>query len=434
MYGIPYDFTDKQISAWGGLRLVQEMLKRIQFSEKLQRIGLPLKGSNRGYDSASLVEGFIVSVILGAKRLVHSGTIGNDAVIKRVFGWKRGMGSQSTFSRFFNRFSLEDNDRIMRVFNQEWFSNIGLDRHTIDIDSSVITRFGAQEGVAVGYNPKKHGRGSHHPIIAFSAEAKMVVQAWMRSGNSTSATQFDEFMDEVLHVIPKEKIGLIRADSGFFGGKNLDYLEEKGLNYVIACKMNIALRQHIFDCGGWSRLKNGVSVATFGYQAATWEKPRRIVVVRKDGNQLPKSGGKTLFPEYEAFEQYRYSAFVTNLDLSGAMVWTIYKKRAEAENQIKELKYAYGLDGFCAQSLAATEIAFRWVMVAYNLMSLFKQNVMKGKNFPSLSTVRFKCIALGSYMVSRGRRTTLKLAARGSKRDYIEQLFVNLSAFSHRLE
>ena len=151
------------------------------------------------------------------------------------------MASQSTFSRFFNWFSVEDNDWIMSAFKREWFSNIGLDRHTIDIDSSVITRFGAQKGVAVGYNPKKYGRVSHHPIIAFSAEAKMVVQAW----NSASATQFDEFMRRC-HIIPKEKIGLIRADSGFFGGKNLDFLEERGLQYVIAFKINISLRQHTF--------------------------------------------------------------------------------------------------------------------------------------------------------------------------------------------
>jgi len=46
----------------------------------------------------------------------------------------------------------------MRRFNRRWFEMADIDKHTVDIDSSVISRFGEQEGVAVGYNPKRHGR------------------------------------------------------------------------------------------------------------------------------------------------------------------------------------------------------------------------------------------------------------------------------------
>lgn len=34
-------------------------------------------------------------------------------------------------------------------------------------DSSVLTRYGEQEGAARGYNPSKPGRKSHHPLMAF---------------------------------------------------------------------------------------------------------------------------------------------------------------------------------------------------------------------------------------------------------------------------
>jgi hypothetical protein len=50
----------------------------------------------------------------------------------------------------------------------------------------------------------------------------------------------------------------------------------------------------------------------------------------------PESGGKTLFPEYDQFSDYLYSAFVTDLDLSGELVWEIYRHRAEAETQIRD--------------------------------------------------------------------------------------------------
>jgi hypothetical protein len=426
MHSIDYEYTDKDITAWGGLRLVQELMERIDFRGMLDEAGLPERGSNRAYDSSTIIEGFIVSVILGAKRLAHSGTIRHDEVIRKIFGWKGGMASQSTFCRFFKRSSLESNDEIMRRFNRRWFEMVDIDKHTVDIDSSVISRFGEQEGVAVGYNPKRHGRASHHPLIAFSAEARMVIQSWMRTGDSASATCFDGFMDGLLQVLPREKIGLVRADSGFSGHANLEYLEEREMNYIIASRMHGGLQQKIFEQRNWHRVCKGIGVTSFKYQAQSWDAPRRIVVVRKNTNQLPKSGGKTLFPDYDAFARYRYSAFITNMDLSAELIWEIYRKRADAENQIKELKYEYGMEGFCSASLAATEQAFRWVMVAYNLMSLFKQRVMGGKSSPSMASVRFKCIALGSYIVHRGRAMILKIAAKDRKRDYVDELFVKL--------
>lgn len=426
MHSLDYEYTDKEISPWGGLRLVQDFYQRCGLRSMIDNLNMPCSGSNRGYTASSLVEGFMVSVILGAKRFSHSGTIRNDDVIKKIFGWKKGMASQSTFSRFFRRFDFSDNDFYMQKLNKQWFEKVSIDKHTIDIDSSVITRYGSQEGVEIGYNPKRHGRGSHHPLIAFSAEAKMVIQAWMRTGDSASSTKFKEFLNEVVAVLPKKKIGLIRADSGFSGNIILDHLEKEKLNYIIACRMHSGLSNQIFEQNNWQKVASGISCCSFQYQAGSWKAPRRIVVVRKNENIRPKSGGKTLFPEYDNFSRYRYSAFVTSMDLSAELIWSIYKQRGEAENQIKELKYNYGMEGFCSESFSATEAAFRWVMVAYNLMSMFRQKVITQKSSPTLTTMKFQCIAIGSYIVTKGRSMILKLAVKNKRRDYIDKLFINL--------
>ena len=37
----------------------------------------------------------------------------------------------------------------------------------MNLDSTVLTRYGQQEGAKKGYNPRKHGRPSHHPLLAF---------------------------------------------------------------------------------------------------------------------------------------------------------------------------------------------------------------------------------------------------------------------------
>ena len=43
---------------------------------------------------------------------------------------------------------------------------------TVDFDSTILTRQGFQEGIEVGYNPKKPGRDSHHPLMAFVVELR----------------------------------------------------------------------------------------------------------------------------------------------------------------------------------------------------------------------------------------------------------------------
>jgi hypothetical protein len=109
LHSIDCEYTDKYISEWGGLRLVEEFMERMDFRGMLDEAGLPEMVSNRAYESSTIIEGFIVSVILGAKRLTHRGTIRHYEVIRKIFGRKGGMASQSTFCRFFKRSSLEGN-------------------------------------------------------------------------------------------------------------------------------------------------------------------------------------------------------------------------------------------------------------------------------------------------------------------------------------
>jgi hypothetical protein len=56
-----------------------------------------------------------------------------------------------------------------------------------------LTRYGEQQGALKGYNPKKPGRNSHHPILAFVNDLKLVANFWLRSGDTSSANNFKAF-------------------------------------------------------------------------------------------------------------------------------------------------------------------------------------------------------------------------------------------------
>lgn len=431
---LDYEYTDKKISPWGGIRLVHELYIRSGLRQQIEGSGLFQPRSNRGYSPVDIVEGFLVSVILGARRLAHSGLLREDEVIREIFGWKGGMASQSTFSRFFSKYELEDNDAIFPALQKWWFEQFKVDKYTIDLDSTILTRYGRQEGVEQGFNPSKHGRGSHHPLMAFVAELNMVANAWMRSGDSAASTDFEAFLEELLDILPAGKIGLLRADAGFYGDKLLYQMEAKELQYIVAAHLKAGLANQILQQKAWYPIMDkddqaqGLDYCSFEWAATGWKKPRRFIVIRKLKELHADAPGKTLFAEYEEFDRYKYVAFVTNSTLSAPLLWSLYNKRADCENRIKELKKDYGIEGFCLQKMGATEHAFRWIMIAHNLMSLFKLQVLKKKRkIPQLSTLNLQCIAIGSYLTRSGRKTKLKLSAKEKRRRFLEDLFQNLA-------
>jgi hypothetical protein len=87
------------------------------------------------------------------------------------------------------------------------------------------------------------------------------------------------------------------------------------------------------------------------------------------------------------------------------------------------VKYDYGIEGFALQEFYAMEAAFRFTMLAYNIVIMFRKKALVSKHKHRLSTVRFQCIALASYIVKKGRNKALKLSAQGKRRHFLEKIF-----------
>lgn len=415
------EFSDHSVTAWGGMKLMKDLLDASGMRDKLSELPLPEKGSNRGYDPVQIMECFWVSIWIGAGRFSHSAYLRFDDVLKQIFQWKQAP-SQSTYSRYFAKFNWKRNtETFVPLF--QWFHNqIRFNNLTLDLDSTVVTRYGEQEGAKKGYNPKKPGRNSHHPLMAFIPEVRMVANAWLRQGNTGSSNNAKAFLEENMEILKEKKVGLIRCDSGFYTNDFLSELERKALNYITAVKFYPTIKRELLCLSDWIEIKRGVEICEFEYQSPDWKRPRRIVAVRKSIEKLPKSTGKLLLFD-EPAGRYRYSAYVTNMDLPAEQIWEMYKQRGDAENRIKELKYDFALDTFCMNNFWGTEAAFRSILMAYNMLALFRQVVLKMKSQATLSTLRFKCFALGAWITKHARITTLKISATGEKRRWLDALF-----------
>ena len=430
MKELSHEFTDRKISPWGGLKYFHKTYVTSGIKDVMAGVPWPERGSNRGYDPLDIVEGFMTSVVLGARRLEHSGMLRTDEVVREIFGWRKGMASASTFSRFFGKFTKEMNRDIFPQIMRETLKQVPMRYMTLDMDASVFTRYGDQEGAELGYNQRNKGRKSHHPLMAFCDERKMVVNAWMRSGNTNSATDAIEFLKETFTIVTPEEVGLVRADSGFSTDNIMSYLEDlpKPVNYLFRARMTPGLKKLIPYISQWQSFESGIKgcqYADIQFQAQGWKKSRRVVLVRKLNNDTP-SEQKELFAEFENLKNYEYTGYMTNMTESVTVVHARYNQRGESENRIKELKYDFGMDGFALQKFTGMEAAFRLVMVAYNIMLIFKRAIMKGDAVKRMATVRFQCIAIGSYLTNSGRKKILKLSAEGKRRHFLELLFEKL--------
>ena len=96
--------------------------------------------------------------------------------VRRIFGWTR-VPDPTTFGRWLRRASERRvpllDELLWRMVRQRWaLLACGVPKKlTLTLDSTVVVPYGhKQAGAELGYNPKKRGRRSHHPLVAFVNE------------------------------------------------------------------------------------------------------------------------------------------------------------------------------------------------------------------------------------------------------------------------
>ena len=401
------------------MKLLKDFIDKTDIIKDLESVNIPQPQSNAGINPIDIIQGFWLSIFTGASRYIHADWLRYDTVLQEIFDIKR-LPSQATYSRFFHKFNWKLNNEIFPQLQYKFLEQIDIGALTIDLDSSVITRYGNQEGAKKGYNPKKIGRKSHHPLIAFIDQTRMVVNAWMRSGNTADLNNWEDFLYETFKVILKNKeVGLVRADSGFYSNEFLKWFEKEELNYIIAVKFYENIKYQIGAVKEWTNISYGLDVCEMKFKPDNGEM-RRYIIVRKKLSKYPNSGGKLLFDE----PIYRYSAYVTNLTLPVDQIYNIYNTRADCENRIKELKYDFGADNFCLKGFFATEASFRFIMMAYNIMALFKHQVLNSTM--QLKTLRAYCFALGSWTTKHANEKVLNISLPQKRRAWMDGLFENI--------
>jgi Transposase DDE domain group 1 len=224
--------TARAVTAFGGLSVFIEFLKQIGFPERVQR-DLPFSWkSPNAIPAGETFTAFVISVVAGARPFAHGSMVRADRALGALLGIKR-FPTDGTIRNLFKRFTQ---GMVVRMYEPLWAWQLERlprreDGYSLDLDSTVCERYGKQEGAKKGYHPRKHGRASHHPLLAVLGEAYFILHGWLRSGNTTAGRGSVEFLKEALAKLPSLGwIRVVRADAGFFDQARLAYLEAQGLS------------------------------------------------------------------------------------------------------------------------------------------------------------------------------------------------------------
>jgi len=185
--------TATGLTSQAGLIPVVKYLQRIGFEKRVTQDVPHQRGDNADYQLTDVILLTLVGMIGGATSLAKLCGVWSDSVLRDIAGWIK-LPVETTIGRLFKEVTerhisqLESvnhrlRGQIWRSANRAGVSKVGLNPvQWIDVDSTVDSVCGTQEGAAKGYNPKKKGALSYHPQLAFLAGSKEILQAWFRTG------------------------------------------------------------------------------------------------------------------------------------------------------------------------------------------------------------------------------------------------------------
>ena len=293
------------------------------------------------------------------------------------------------------------NDRLLQRF-------IHLPEHRsrliFDLDSSVLTVFGHQEGAEVGYNPHYRGKRSYDPLLCLEANSSFLWDVELRRGDAGTWAGSEELLAGCFHSTPSDIRELrVRGDAGFGYGSVLDMLEARLAQYSVVARMTPSLKREL---GGlrYEQMNGRWEIAEFEHRPHDWPHARRCIVARRF---IEKSAPEpTLF----VMKHYAYRAWHTNLPLTPAGVWHFYDGRAGMERRIREIREDYALMKIPTHAFAANALYLEVIRLAYNLVTAFQRTCLPEQwQSLTLSRLRHRLFWLPGELTRPHNRPTLRL-------------------------
>lgn len=399
-------FNHAGLTLYGGICFFQEFIRVLQLRRFLSR-HLCYPRNHSDYSLAQMVLALIYPVLLGLDRLQTASFLRGNGTFQYLTGFQSYPDPQ-TLRRFLWQAPPEFRAQLHRLNNRLLRQFIHWPDHRsrliLDLDSTVLSVFGRQEGAEVGYNPRYRGKPSYNPLVCLEANSALLWDTELRAGNTGTWAGSEELLASCFLSLPAGLRELrVRADAGFGYDPVLEMLEARPTQYAVAARFTPSLQRKV---GGlpYQPANPLWEVAQGEHRPEGWSHARRLIVARKlREEQEPES---TLF----ARGRYLYRAWVTNLSLTPVGLWHFYDGRAGMEPRIRELREDFALRKIPTHSFAANALYLEMIRLAYNLVTVFQRTCLpEDWQSYTLSQLRYHLFWIPGELTRPQNRPALRL-------------------------
>jgi hypothetical protein len=366
--GVRLEFHGTQISSDGGLLVLRELDDALGLSDLASAA---LRDTRRGKNTLHRLDGLfrqsVYGRLAGNEDVNDADRLALDPVMRQVVGG-RAVDAQAASATKMGRFetktlALPENQAALADLSGKWIDRFhdrnGLKYIVLDIESSVSPTHGDQEGSACNGH---FDCTCYHPNFLFN-QFGMLERCALRNDNVHSADDWRDVLDPVIARYAKRDIlRFFRADAAYANPAIYARLEEESYFYAIRLPANNILRESIAQrlarpVGSPLLTKVERFCEDFQYQAASWDKERRVIT------KIEWHPGE-LFP--------RVGFIVTNLPMEPDWVVRFYNRRGTAEPHIKEGKYAFHWTRLSCRRFRDNEVRLHLHALAYNLATFLR--------------------------------------------------------------
>lgn len=395
---IEVQFVKKEVTSDGGVLLLREIDRKIKLTKGLIKVIPDYRNPAMiTHSLSSMLKQRIYGIALGYEDLNDHDTLRHDPAIQTAVESTNALSSSPTLCRMENRANrkmiFESNKLLVKKFIESFDK----------APKEIILDFDATDDKVHGHQENRHFNGYYKsycflPLHVFCGSQLLI--SYLRPSNIDGAKHAWAILALLSKYIrafwPNVKI-IFRGDSGFCRNRMLRWCERNNIVYIVGIAQNNRLNKLSDEARKAAELEyNKTNVkqrifSEFNYAAKTWKNERRIVCKAEHTNQGAN-------PRYIVTNETKFTP--------QELYDSLYCKRGDMENRIKEIKLGLFADRTSCHKWWPNQLRLIFASMAYVLIDNMRRIALQNTELAQAqcTTIRLKLYKIGAVVLRNTRR------------------------------